>query len=122
MAFKDPGDVPFSIRFGLFFDGSFAFVALIWASLKIESRVNFAEVGSFFVLGVVEMAGAFEEEAEQTITIQEYLKDVEDQELVSLSLSPARAKSSAVVLRSWSHLILRAGFRLFSFSCFKLPP
>lgn len=29
----------------------------------------------------VEMAGAFEEEAEQTITIQEYLKDVEEQEL-----------------------------------------
>lgn len=48
------------------------------------------------MLSLVEMAGAFEEEAEQTITIQEYLKDVEEQELVSLSLS--RAKSSAVVL------------------------
>lgn len=33
---------------------------------------------------VVEMDGAFEDEAEQTISIQEYLKDVEEQELVSL--------------------------------------
>lgn len=30
------------------------------------------------------MADVFEEEVEQTVSIQEYLKDVEDQELVSL--------------------------------------
>ena len=32
------------------------------------------------------MADVFEEEAEQTVSIQEYLKDVEDQELVSFSV------------------------------------
>lgn len=33
------------------------------------------------------MDGAFEDEAEPTISIQEYLKDVEEQELVNLCFS-----------------------------------
>lgn len=54
------------------------------SSSVARQRILWASEQLFIPQMVVEMDGAFEDEAEQTISIQEYLKDVEEQELVSL--------------------------------------
>lgn len=55
-----------------------------WVLCESRVRVLVWDLSEAFWFGWLKMADVFEEEAEQTVSIQEFLKDVEDQELVSL--------------------------------------